>query len=275
MMKLALAIAVAGILVFTTAAITAFAASQSKRVSIHYEPPKNTAHQRLYQRLKEGRHLERLQKFLSPFRLPRTLKILVAGCDGEADAFYGDDEITICYEYIDELRKNMPEKTTASGIAPVDTIIGPLVDTALHEFAHALFDMLDVPLLGPEEGAADHVAAYIYLQLGDAEARRLITGTVFAYMNEARSKSSQRSLQEYADEHGTPEQRAYNVLCMAYGADPKLYQDIVTKGHLPEERAEFCEEEYEQVQDAFAKLIGPHIDRAVAEKLLDGSWLPD
>ena len=55
----------------------------------------------------------------------------------------------------------------------------------LQEFAHALFDMLDLPVFGREEDAADQVAAYIYLQLGAAESRRLITGTVYAYAAEA------------------------------------------------------------------------------------------
>ena len=63
--------------------------------------------------------------------------------------------------------------------------IGPLFDTALHEFAHALFDMLNVLVLGREEDAADQVAAYINLQFGKAEARRLIMGTAYAYGNEA------------------------------------------------------------------------------------------
>ena len=94
----------------------------------------------------------------------------LAECDGEADAFYGDDAITICYEYISELWKNMPAETTEAGIAPMDTIIGPLFDTCLHEFAHALFDMLDVPVLGREEDAADQVAAYINLHFGKADA---------------------------------------------------------------------------------------------------------
>ncbi len=70
------------------------AVPQSNRVSVTYVPPKNPAHQHIYERLKEDRALEKLQKFLSPFRLPRTLKVSLAGCDGEADAFYGDDAIT-------------------------------------------------------------------------------------------------------------------------------------------------------------------------------------
>jgi hypothetical protein len=274
MMKTALVFAIAGMLLVTATAMTAFADSKTNRVSIRYVPPKNPAHQQIYEQLKEGRELEKLQEFLSPFRLPRTLKFSLAGCDGEADAFYEDDAITICYEYIDELWKNMPAKTTPNGIAPFDTVIGPLVDTSLHEFAHALFDMLKVPVLGPEEAAADQVAAYIYLHLGEAEARRLISGAAYAYLNEAISESAPRLLEDYAGEHGTPAQRAYNLLCIAYGSEAKPFRDIVSKGYLPKDRAEFCYEEYERVQDAFDELIAPHIDRALAEDILDRTWLP-
>ena len=49
----------------------------------------------------------------------------------------------------------MPTQTTASGIEPIDTVVGPFLDTVLHEFAHALFDYLDIPVLGREEDAAD------------------------------------------------------------------------------------------------------------------------
>lgn len=60
-----------------------------------------------------------MQKFLSPVRLPETLRISVEECDGEPDAFYEDAKITICYEYIYELIKNMPQEKTPSGIAPI------------------------------------------------------------------------------------------------------------------------------------------------------------
>jgi hypothetical protein len=276
MMKTALALAVAGILLVTATVMTmpAFAASKTNRVSISYVLPKNPAHQRIYKRLKEHRVLEKLQKLLSPFRLPRTLKVLLTGCDGEADAFYGDDAITICYEYLDGLWEDMPAKTTPAGVAPIDTIAGPFFDTFLHEFAHALFDMLKLPVLGREEDAADQVGAFIYLHFGDAEARRLITGTADAYMEEVKDADAKPSLNKFADVHGTDAQRFYNVLCIAYGADPKLFGDFVTKKTLPKERAERCAEEYEQVQDAFEKLIGPHIDHALAAKNMDRTWLP-
>jgi len=273
-MKTALALTVAGMALVSATTATAFF-SRTDRVAISYEPPKNPAHQMIYERLKERRVLEKLKEFVSPFRLPRTLTIALAGCDGEADAFYGDDKITLCYEYVDELWKHMPAETTAAGVMPMDTVIGPLFDTTLHEFGHALFDMLHIPTFGREEDAADQVAAYIILQLGKEEARRLMMATAYAYMSEVERKKTPPSLKEFADEHGTPAQRAFNTLCIAYGADPKLFEDVVTKGYLPKKRADACEDEYQQVAHAFETLIGPHIDRRAAKNILDKNWLPD
>jgi len=82
-------------------------------------------------------------------------------------------------------------------------------------------------------------------------------------------------LEDYASEHGTPAQRFFNVLCIAYGADTKLFGDIVSKGILPKARAEYCEEEYEQVQDAVDLLIVPHIDLELADELMGNAWLPE
>jgi hypothetical protein len=272
-MKTTFAVITAAMLLIIADAAPSLARSKGNRIEVRYVLPKNPAHQPIYDRLKEQRVLERLQEFLSPFRLPRTLRVSLAGCNGEGDAFYSDDAITICYEYIDELWKRMPAEKTPSGIMPIDTIVGPFFDTSLHEFAHALFDMLDLPVLGREEDAADQVAAYIYLQLGSAEARRLITGTAHAYI--AENAAAPPSLNQFADEHGTPAQRAYNLLCIAYGADPRLFGDFVSKGYLPEKRADGCNDEYGQVADAFETLIAPHIDRARAKIVLDKAWLPE
>ena len=273
MMKTVLTIAVAGLILITAMAMPAFAASKTNRVSVRYVPPKNPTHQGIYTDLKQRGALEKLQKLLSPVRLPRKLRISLDECDGEADAFYEDDEITICYEYIAVLVENMPQETTLSGVAPIDTIIGPMFEVSLHEFAHALFDMLELPVFGREEDAADQVAAYALLQFGEPESRRLIAGAAYAYNMDEKKIEQCRSMEDYASEHGTPAQRFFNVLCIAYGADTKLFGDIVSKGFLPKTRAEFCEEEYEQVQDAVDLLIIPHIDLDIADKIMGDPWL--
>jgi hypothetical protein len=275
MMKTALVLAVAGMILVTAMAMTAFATSKANRISIRYVTPKNPAHQEIYTDLKHREALEKLQHFLSPVRLPETLRISLAECDGEPDAFYEDAEITICYEFIYELIKNMPQEKMPSGIAPIDTVIGPVFEVSLHEFGHALFDMLELPVFGREEDAADQLAAYILLQFGESEARRLIAGTAYAYHIDEMKIDPCRSMEDYASEHGTPAQRFFNVLCIAYGADTKLFADIVSGGYLPKTRAEYCEEEYEQVQDAFDLLVLPHIDVVLAEKVRDTKWLQE
>ena len=253
---------------------TQAASARADRVSVSYVPPKNPAHQPIYDQLKEVSFLEKLQRFLTPFRLPRALLVKVEGCDGDANAFYENNVITICYEYIEQLRKTMPAETTAAGVTPIDAIVGPLVDTGLHEFGHALFEMLRLPVLGREEDAADQVSAYIMLQLGKVEARRLIGGVAYAYKAEAEGTSAPPTMTSFADVHGTPAQRFYNVLCIAYGADKHLFgDDIVEKGYLPKDRAEDCENEYRQAAYAYEKLIGPHVDRGRAKKVFDSSWL--
>ena len=251
------------------------APARAGRITIEYVPPKNPAHQDLYERMMEIRFLEKLQELLSPVRLPRPLRVKTEGCDGDANASYEHDTIVICYEYVDELWKNVPAQTTPAGVTPVDALLAPLIDTCLHEFGHALFDMLEVPSFGREEDAADQVSAYIMLQLGKAEARRLFLGTAYAYKTEAEAATAPPALKEFSNVHGTPAQRFYNLLCIAYGADAQLFGDLVAKGYLPKERAEDCAAEYKQVAFAFQTLIGPHIDSRRARKVWDKSWLPE
>jgi hypothetical protein len=226
---------------------------RSNRVVAAYVAPKNPAHNPIYTRLKERRVLERLALFLSPLRLPYRLTLKVQGCDGEINAWYEDDTITVCYEYLDFIGGTIPKEPVAGGLKPEDAIIGPTVAVFLHETGHAVFDMLEIPILGRAEDAADQFAAYLQLQIDKTEARILILGN--------------------ADEHGLPAQRYFNVLCMAYGSDHKLFADAVSQWHLPAERAKSCEAEYQQFKRAFDKLIRPYIDRKQLDRIRNKRWL--
>jgi hypothetical protein len=263
------------VLVPKIAAATQTVPGQAGRVSVSYVLPKNPVHEPIYELLKEIRFLEKVHEFLSRVRLPRTLLVKLEGCDDDANASYRKDIIVVCYEYIDELWKIVPEETTEDGVTQVDALVGALLDTTFHEFAHAMFDMLRVPVLGREEDAADQVSAYIMLHLGKTEARRLIAGAAYVYKTEAEAAKTPVELKQFADAHGTPAQRFYNLLCIAYGADPESFGDVVKKGHLPKERAEDCKDEYQQVAYAYQNLIGQHIDLLLAKVELDTGWLPD
>src|SRR6185369_14926273 len=146
-----------------------------------------------------------------------------------------------------------------------------MLEVFLHEVGDAVFDYLGVPVLGREEDAADQFAAYFLLQFAKLDARRLMVGVAYSYHIDASTPSTNKN--PFADEHGLPAQRFYNILCTAYGADSKLFADLVEKGYLPKDRAEGCEGEYDQVARAMTKLIRPYIDETRAKRVRAKQWL--
>lgn len=148
-------------------------------------------------------------------------------------------------------------------------MLGPFLEVALHEGAHAIFDYLEIPILGREEDAADQIAALLMLTLAHERAAELIAGVAATYVDEAgysdlrqlgRKRLRFGSATPLADVHSTPVQRLYNLLCLAYGSDPKRFETVARSGALPAARAEGCEDEHRQVARAYAKLLKPHID---------------
>jgi hypothetical protein len=241
---------------------------KANRIAISYVPPTNPAHQRIYELMKERRILERFKEYLSPLRLPRTLLLKTAGCDGESNAWYeeSDHTVTVCYEYIDEVLRNVPDMTTVAGVTPRDAVVGPTIEVFLHEISHAVFNLLKIPILGREEDAADQIADYIMLHLGKDIARITVGGVGYMYRLES-TQSQTPGAKQFANVHGLPAQRLYNVLCMAYGSDPELFGDVVQKGYLPEDRADGCGDEYKQVEYAYKKLIFPYVDQEVKKRV--------
>ena len=209
--------------------------AEPRRIRVEYVPPTNPAHQALYELLQQRRALEKFQEIFSPFRLPIDLTLKTLGCDGVANAFYQRPELKICYEYLDDIRKNMPKETTEAGITPGDAVLGQFFYVVAHEMGHAVFDLYDVPLFGGPEDAADQFAAYMMLQFGKGEARRLIGGAAYSYRNFVHDPKFVVPLEAFSSMHGAPQQRFYNLLCIAYGADSKLFADVVEKGYLPRE----------------------------------------
>jgi hypothetical protein len=128
---------------------------QSQRVDIRYVAPKAAKLQPVYEEIKKVRVLERVRDLLMPLRLPRRLLLKTEDCDGESNAWYDGEAVTVCYEFLDDIWKNASTVTTAAGVAPIDTLVGPTVDVFLHEVGHAVFDLWKIPVLGREEDAAD------------------------------------------------------------------------------------------------------------------------
>ncbi|MEA2871458.1 MAG: hypothetical protein QOH67_1434 [Hyphomicrobiales bacterium] len=242
--------------------------AREDRITVSYAEPTNPAHKLYRDVLMQFRALEGMRDRLISFRWPRPLKLEVRSC-GESDAFYDDGEIVVCYEFLAGFWKAASSSSRPPNVSRADALVGPFMDTFLHEAAHAMFDLLKIPVLGKEEDAADLVSAYLMLQFPAHEKRGLILGAAHSYASELNIRSA-RDLNRprlrvgrhasAANEHSTPAQRLYSVLCMAYGADSVLFAPVVEEGYLPKERAEMCDDEYAQIDFAYRTLIAPHQD---------------
>jgi hypothetical protein len=248
--------------------------ARTKRIQIEYVAPGNPEHRELYELLKQRRALEKLQEIFSPFRLPVDLTLRTVGCDGVSNAWYHRPTISVCYEYLDEIYDNVPKETTASGVTPADSIMGQFFYVFAHEMGHAVYDLLRVPLLGPEEDAADYFAAYFMLQFGQDQARRLIIGAAHAYDRHLRTSTVIMPLAAFSNVHSPPAQRFFNLVCLAHGAGaPAGFADLVELGYLPPGRAPHCKFEFHRLSYSVRQLILPHVDGELARQVLDGTWL--
>ena len=248
-------------------------AEQSSRIKIDYVAPTNPAHKPLYDLLTKRGALERIQTILSPFKLPRDLTLRVKNC-GMVNAWYDNGVITVCYEYLDFIKKNTPKTTTRSDVSPEDALVGQTYFVFLHEAGHAMFDFFEVPVFGGEEDAADQFSTYLMLQLGQKEAFPLIMGATYTFQSFLRKPEITASIAAFSDIHGPPAQRYFNLICIAYGAKPDAFKEVVDKHYLPQSRADDCAFEYSALAWAFTHLIEPNIDRELGQKVLDRNWLP-
>jgi hypothetical protein len=262
------------VIVMTQAPVGA-ADAYANRIRIEYFPPSDATLQPVYRLVKERRVLEKLQTLFSPFILPVDLTFKTGDCGGVANAWYDHGEVSVCYEYLNEILQSVSKETAPEGITPVDAVMGQFFYVVAHEMGHAMFDILKVPVFGNGEDAADHFSVYIMLQFDKDQSRRLISGAAYSYKRYVQNSEVTSPLAAFSDVHAPPAQRFYNLICLAYGADAALFTDLVDKGYLPKARAINCNREYEQVSFAFRNLIAPHLDQQLARQVLDKAWLPD
>jgi hypothetical protein len=250
------------------------------RIQIEYVPPKNPLHQALYNELMERRSLEKIESIFMPFRLPQDVKIRTVGCDGESNAWYqpidGVPTVTVCYEYLYQIWQHLPMMISNDGPTQTDALVGQMFFAFAHEFGHLVFDVYSIPIFGHEEDAADNFATFIMLQFHE-DGPRLIMGAAWSYRafikDVAENPRATLPLAAFSSNHGQPEERFFNMQCMAYGSDAKLYADLVKKKFLPESRAKDCKYEYDVLKFAMENEVMPHIDRVIAAEVLSMDWL--
>lgn len=150
-----------------------------------------------------------------------------------------------------------------------------ITETLYHELGHALIDLLELPVFGPEEFAVDYFSIVMINRMHDEAATVRMTYDVAAAYDAGATKEA-RNADNLAmwDVHGTDSQRYYNLVCHMYGANAEERDDVANELGLPEERAETCEEEYALSAQAWGQVLDRVAAGAPGESLVV-DWVLD
>lgn len=284
-MPLALALALSWL---ATAPAAAQIQPNRAQISTKYEPSWNAADAGVYQRLTQAKVLERLQQFLAPLHLPQNLTVKTAPCSGHDTVPYSAGEVTICYDLVNKIELAAAKIYPQDKTAQATVVVGSFIQAALHQTALGIFDVLEIPIWGRKEDAADRLAAFIMVEFGeDLELVGILGATALFKYTAQTGKVWTGS--DFADTASPDAQRYYNFLCIAVGADYPKFGGLIEKNLIPDKlRAELCTAgsptdpqdyapgnayEYQQVRKAFLERIMPYVDPDALIKDRATDWL--
>lgn len=137
-----------------------------------------------------------------------------------------------------------------------DKVIDNFEFALYHELAHALIDVLELPVIGPEEDAADALAIIILTTfLENAEHIALAAAELFMVTSEIEVSDS-----DFWGEHSLDIKRFYNINCWLYGSAPKQFLEIMKSLDVSDTRMDRCVDNFNQLQKSWLKLLKPNLN---------------
>lgn len=120
----------------------------------------------------------------------------------------------------------------------------------LHELAHLVIDEKRVPVLGPEESAADYIAAMMLIRPktnppnGPDVLLDVAVNTADGFAIAWQQRSELGAGIAYWDSHSLTVQRFSTLACLLYGSDPERFAALPQRVGMPDARATACIMEY-------------------------------
>lgn len=228
-------------------------------VDVTFDKPKDQQNALGKKLLDAGGAMTNLANVLSEtFELPDDLA--VRGVNGFGPGpFYNPKDKSITYPYLfstlvyntlGQLNPNWSQYRLGQGVGAVNSFIFE------HEFAHALIDIYDLPVLGREEDAADDLAVLLLIPAKGGGQFITDSASFWAALSD-RQRVPQ--LSDYADVHSFDLQRAFSMLCLMAGSSPENFQAVQAMGVLPNSRLAGCRAEFKQKAQSYEDVLEPHV----------------
>lgn len=130
-------------------------------------------------------------------------------------------------------------------------VLGNAQFVLLHELAHLIIGDKMIPIIGPEESAADYLAAMMLIRppFPPPEDERLLEyalNTADGFSIAWEWGTSLGAVVPYWGAHTLTVQRLYTVSCLLYGSDPSRFERLPEVVDMPIARARSCPGEFEK-----------------------------
>jgi len=239
---------------------------------IFYGPTQNPSYTGMNEVIKKSQVFEKVAATLNFILvLPKDFPITFAEC-GFANAYYTSDtkEIIICNELLEQFGQNFAYFVQTE--AELDQAITDATYFILyHELGHGLIDIYNLNYSGREEDVVDQLSTLILSLAGEAGTRAAIAGANYFYLT---SSQIDTSSYPFWDTHSMNQQRYYNILCWVYGSNPEKYNDLVNPSALPQERAVWCQREYQKISDFWDITIYPYLQEDIKKIMEEEGTAP-
>ena len=195
---------------------------------------------------KEGVMDNMVKELNSIFKLPYDVLIRFKQSD-TANAWYSPETRSIDFTsaFIIEFYDNFAKYYKGDEL--IHKVTNVVIFFLFHEIGHALTDIYQLSVKGPEEDVVDDFAIYL-LSGGDAITQEaVLDGANMFYEYGKRTEDLTVKSLELWDEHSLDQQRFYNILCMMYGSNPEKYSYLISPKLLPQNMTNRCLGDYEKI----------------------------
>jgi Putative metallopeptidase len=181
-------------------------------------------------------------------------------CDGTSGA-----QVPAHQTVAQAAREFSPKDPRFVGLTPLqreelaESILGSTLFTVSHELGHAIISLFDLPMLGPEEDAADTFATIALLSVGSEFTHRAMLDAAISLKRAAEREARTAHEPVFFQQHRPNQQRAYSIVCLMFGSSPHEFKDLAEWAKLPEDRQETCTYEFEQADEAWNRVLKPHM----------------
>lgn len=144
-------------------------------------------------------------------------------------------------------------------------VVGNTLFAVYHELGHALIDLLDLPVVGREEDAADGFAAVMMIPPEPDTIRdELIIAVADGWRLQSELMASGGDQFPLWAEHALDEQRFFAVVCWLVGSDQEGFFEFADEAGMPLERIETCADDFERMKASWHDLLDGYEDGAAS-----------